>query len=43
MGGRYIADDTGNDTFNLYDVGALAHADLIRALRQAGTGPVTSR
>jgi hypothetical protein len=30
---QYIAHDSGNDTFNLYDVGALAHADLVRALR----------
>jgi endoglucanase len=31
----YIAHDTG-DTFNLYDTSALAHADLVRALRRAG-------
>jgi endoglucanase len=31
----YIADETG-DTFNLYDVSALAHADLITAIRRAG-------
>jgi endoglucanase len=31
--GQYIAHDSGNDTFNLYDVGALAHADLVRAMR----------
>ena len=34
----------GTDTFNLYDVGALAHAELWRALRRAGRtglGPVT--
>jgi endoglucanase len=31
----YLADETG-DTFNLYDVSALAHADLITAIRQAG-------
>jgi endoglucanase len=31
----YIADETG-DTFNLYDVSALAHADLIAALNRAG-------
>jgi len=31
----YLAKDT-SDTFNLYDTSALAHADLITALRQAG-------
>jgi endoglucanase len=31
----YLAGDTG-DTFNLYDTSALAHADLIAALRAAG-------
>ena len=31
--GRYVAHDSGKDTFNLYDVGALAHADLVRAIR----------
>src|SRR5579863_1868321 len=31
----YIASDTG-DTFNLYDVSALAHADLIQAMANAG-------
>jgi hypothetical protein len=31
--GQYIAHDSGDDTFNLYDVGALAHADLLRAMR----------
>jgi endoglucanase len=31
----YLADETG-DTFNLYDTSALAHADLITALRRAG-------
>lgn len=35
--GQYIAHDSGGDTFNLYDVGALAHADLLRAMR-AGRG-----
>jgi hypothetical protein len=33
--GQYLAHDSGKDTFNLYDVGALAHADLVRALRTA--------
>ncbi|MEY9965159.1 endoglucanase [Streptacidiphilus sp. MAP12-16] len=32
----YIASDSGNDTFNLYDNSALAHADLITALGKAG-------
>jgi endoglucanase len=31
----YLAGDTG-DTFNLYDTSALAHADLIKAIRAAG-------
>ena len=31
----YIGSDTG-DTFNLYDTSALAHADLIRAMANAG-------
>ena len=31
--GQYIAHDSGGDTFNLYDVSALAHADLVRAMR----------
>ncbi|MDN3355073.1 glycoside hydrolase family 9 protein [Actinomadura sp. DC4] len=31
--GQYIAHDSGKDTFNLYDVSALAHADLVRAGR----------
>jgi endoglucanase len=31
----YIASDTG-DTFNLYDTSALAHADLIKAMADAG-------
>ncbi|MEV5411710.1 glycoside hydrolase family 9 protein [Thermopolyspora sp. NPDC052614] len=30
---RYLQHEAGGDTFNLYDVSALAHADLIRALR----------
>ena len=32
----YIADDSGKDTLNLYDVSALAHADLATAIRRAG-------
>jgi hypothetical protein len=35
--GQYIAHDSGKDTFNLYDVGALAHADLVRAIRAGHT------
>lgn len=31
----YLAAETG-DTFNLYDVSALAHADLVTAIRQTG-------
>jgi endoglucanase len=33
----YLKDETG-DTFNLYDVSALAHADLVTAIRESG-GP----
>jgi endoglucanase len=33
----YIADDSGQDTLNLYDVSALAHADLVTAIKDAGT------
>lgn len=33
----YISSDSGNDTLNLYDVSALAHADLITAIQNAGT------
>jgi hypothetical protein len=32
----YIASDSGNDTLNLYDVSALAHADLVTAIADAG-------
>jgi hypothetical protein len=32
----YIAGDSGRDTLNLYDVGALAHADLVTAIARAG-------
>jgi hypothetical protein len=38
-GSDYIAADSGRDTLNLYDVSALAHADLIDAIRRAGTPP----
>jgi endoglucanase len=40
----YLATDAGSDTFNLYDTSALAHADLVTALR-AGTkaGPASAR
>lgn len=31
----YLAHETG-DTFNLYDTSALAHVDLVRAIRRAG-------
>jgi endoglucanase len=33
---EYIKDDSGKDTLNLYDVSALAHADLIKAIDAAG-------
>jgi hypothetical protein len=32
---RYLAHEAGGDTFNLYDTSALAHADLVRAMRAA--------
>jgi len=32
----YIKSDSGQDTLNLYDVSAIAHADLITALASAG-------
>ncbi|MCG5212405.1 glycoside hydrolase family 9 protein [Streptosporangium soli] len=35
--GEYLEHDAGGDTLNLYDVSALAHADLIRALRTPDT------
>jgi hypothetical protein len=35
----YIAHDSGADTLNLYDVSALAHADLIAAIHRAGDPP----
>ncbi|HEY4017716.1 MAG TPA: glycoside hydrolase family 9 protein [Pseudonocardiaceae bacterium] len=31
----YLKSDSGNDTFNLYDTSALAHTDLIAAIRAA--------
>jgi endoglucanase len=33
----YISADSGNDTLNLYDVSALAHADLVAAIKAAGS------
>lgn len=33
--GEYMAQEAG-DTLNLYDVSALAHADLVKAIRKAG-------
>jgi endoglucanase len=30
-----------DDTFNLYDTGAVAEAELIQAMRQAGTFPIS--
>jgi endoglucanase len=33
---RYLEHEAGDDTFNLYDTSALAHADLVRAIRAAG-------
>ncbi|MDX6592244.1 MAG: endoglucanase [Gaiellales bacterium] len=32
----YTASEAGGDTLNLYDTSALAHADLVRAIRAAG-------
>jgi hypothetical protein len=41
----YIASDSGKDSLNLYDVSALAHADLVTALAKAGdpTGLAVTR
>ena len=43
----YLAGDAGKDTLNLYDVSALAHADLatalVRAGNRSGTGLAVSR
>ena len=33
----YIAADSGQDTLNLYDISALAHADLVTAIKSAGS------
>ncbi|MEU4389812.1 glycoside hydrolase family 9 protein [Kribbella sp. NPDC023855] len=38
--GEYRTHEAGGDTFNLYDVSALAHADLIRAARADRRVPV---
>ena len=35
----YLAAEDGDDTLNLYDTSALAHADLVRAIRAAGRPP----
>ncbi|MFI6497525.1 glycoside hydrolase family 9 protein [Nonomuraea typhae] len=42
---EYLKHDAGGDTFNLYDVSALGHADLVKAIRKTGAGrlPVTER
>ncbi|MEU0572016.1 glycoside hydrolase family 9 protein [Nonomuraea sp. NPDC005983] len=32
---QYLTHEAGGDTFNLYDVSALAHTDLVRAMRAA--------
>jgi hypothetical protein len=37
--GAYLEHEAGEDTFNLYDTSALAHADLVRAMREAGDPP----
>ncbi len=37
---EYLANEAGHDTLNLYDTSALAHADLVRALRTARSGSV---
>ena len=37
-GREYLANEAGRDTLNLYDTSALAHADLVRALRAAHSG-----
>ncbi|MFI7144696.1 glycoside hydrolase family 9 protein [Nonomuraea sp. NPDC050022] len=33
--GQYLEHEAGDDTLNLYDVSALAHTDLVKAIRQA--------
>jgi hypothetical protein len=35
----YTAREAGGDTLNLYDTSALAHADLVRGIRAAGSPP----
>ena len=35
---EFLANEAGRDTLNLYDTSALAHADLVRALRTARSG-----
>jgi hypothetical protein len=37
-GRGFLADEAGHDTLNLYDTSALAHTDLVRALRVAHSG-----
>jgi hypothetical protein len=37
-GRAFLADEAGRDTLNLYDTSALAHSDLVRALRVAHSG-----
>jgi hypothetical protein len=40
----YLASEAGDDTLNLYDTSALAHADLVRALEASDTArPLRSR
>lgn len=34
--GEYLRHEAGGDTLNLYDVSALGHADLVRAMRRSG-------
>jgi endoglucanase len=38
----YLAEEAGDDTLNLYDTSAVAHADLVRALRSAAGGPLAA-
>jgi endoglucanase len=37
-GREFLANEVGHDTLNLYDTSALAHSDLVRALRSAHSG-----
>ena len=39
-GREFLANEAGHDTLNLYDTSALAHSDLVRALRTAHSGSV---